>query len=39
MTKEKAKKIYSYLLKTDQGFCFYEGILIDRQKCLDTINK
>jgi len=27
------KKIYNHLIKTNQGFCYYEGKLITREDC------
>lgn len=30
MTKEKAQEILNHLIKTGQGFCFYDGQVVNR---------
>lgn len=33
MTIELAEKIYNHLLKTKQGFCFYQGVIVSMGDC------
>jgi hypothetical protein len=33
-----ACKISDHLLKTNQGFCFYNGVIISKKDCEDIIN-
>ncbi|MDO8521524.1 MAG: hypothetical protein Q7S52_05410 [bacterium] len=30
MTKEKAQKVLEHLIRTGQGFCFVDGVVVDR---------
>lgn len=30
ISPEKAQEILNHLIKTGQGFCFYQGMLVDR---------
>jgi len=39
MTRQKAKKIYNYLLEKSMGFCFLEdGTFVSREGLLKIIN-
>ena len=38
MTKQKAGEIYNYLIKTKQGFCFYNGLIVSMGDCERILN-
>jgi hypothetical protein len=37
LTMKEAETIYCHLIKTNQEFCFYEGILTSREECKEVI--
>ena len=33
LTAEEKEKILEHLIKTNQAFCFYQGMIIQREDC------
>ena len=38
MNKKTAKKIYDHLLKTKQGFCYFNGVIVSMGDCEKILN-
>ena len=38
ITKTLAQKIKTHLLKTKQGFCFYNGMIISLERCNNILS-
>lgn len=39
MTKKKAQEIWNHLLRTNQWFCFVDGMVVDREYVESILDK
>lgn len=39
LTKREALVVLKHLIKTEQAFCFVNGIIIDREQCKAVLTK
>ena len=37
MSKQLAKEVLNHLEKTNQAFCFVDGVIVSREMCLEVL--